>query len=273
MQNTRLVPRLPTASLAACRSAASAAGSHLRAIVRIAGLLAISLLAGAAGIVLRGLAKAVPDLARGSERTVTRVWARAAARVIGMRVRVHGAPPEPPALLVANHLGYVDVIALWSVASGVFVAKAEVGGWPLVGPLGRILHTLFLDRGRKRDLLRVLAGMDQALASGRSVLFFAEGTSTRGDRVLPFKSSLFEAAVRARVEVACASLSYRTPEGAPPAELAVCWWGDMTFPDHVYALLRLPGFDADLRFADAGHGDERKALARRAHAIVRSGVR
>jgi 1-acyl-sn-glycerol-3-phosphate acyltransferase len=186
-----------------------------------------------------------------------------------MRVRVEGAPPRAPGILVANHLGYVDVIALWTAAPGVFVAKSEVGGWPLVGALGRLFHTLFLDRGRKRDLVRAVAEMERLLASGRGVVFFAEGTSTRGDHVLPFKSSLFEAAVRAGAPVACAGLSYRTRAGARPAEHAVCWWGDMTFPDHVYGLLRLRGFDAELRFAAAPlAGRDRKDLARRAHAAV-----
>jgi 1-acyl-sn-glycerol-3-phosphate acyltransferase len=272
METIASPPVAARAALAPRLAAFAGGASHARAVTRIAGLAAISLAAGAAGLALRGAARVAPAAARAGERALTRGWAKAAARIVGMRVRVHGAPPAPPAVLVANHLGYVDVIALWSAACGVFVAKAEVGSWPLVGVLGRVLHTLFLDRGRKRDLVRVVAGMERLLASGRSVVFFAEGTSTCGDRVLPFKSSLFEAAARARVPVACASLSYRTRPGAPPAERAVCWWGDMTFPDHVYALLRLRGFDAELRFAAAPlAGSDRKDLARRAHAVVAQG--
>jgi 1-acyl-sn-glycerol-3-phosphate acyltransferase len=271
VEPTPTPPPAPTTPFAARLPAHGELASHLRAIARIAGLLAISLAAGLGGLAVRALAHVAPATARAAEGAVTRRWARAAARLIGMRVRVHGAPPAGPAVLVANHLGYVDVVALWSVVGGVFVAKSEVGSWPLVGALGRVLHTLFLDRGRKRDLVRVLAEMDRSLAAGRSVLFFAEGTSTRGDRVLPFKSSLFEAALRARVPVACASLAYRTAPAAPPADLAVCWWGDMTFPDHIYALLRLRGFDAEVRFAGALRGDDRKDLARRAHeAVARS---
>ncbi|HSJ98830.1 MAG TPA: lysophospholipid acyltransferase family protein [Myxococcota bacterium] len=272
-----LLPATATTATRTTRAPARAElTSHLRAAARIAGLVAISLAAGAAGLALRTLAAIAPAQARSGERILTRAWARAAAHLVGMRVRVHGTPPSAPGLLVANHLGYVDVIALWTAASGVFVAKSEVGSWPLVGGLGRIFHTVFLDRRRKRDLVRVLAEMDRTLASGRSVVFFAEGTSSRGERVLPFKSSLFEAAVRAGLPVSCAALSYRTRAGDPSADLAVCWWGEMTFPGHVYALLRLRGFEADLRFGPGPlFADDRKELARRAHDAVlraRSGI-
>jgi 1-acyl-sn-glycerol-3-phosphate acyltransferase len=243
---------------------------HVRAGARIAALLGVSLGLGAAALATRLLARA-----RGGGRAqalVTRAWARAVARIVGMRLHVEGAPPPAPGLLVANHLGYVDVVALWCAAGGVFVAKSEVASWPLVGRLGSIARTLFIDRARKRDLLRVLSEMDAALRGGERVILFAEGTSTRGEGVLPFKSSLFEAAVRARLPVGCASLSYATPPGAMPADRAVCWWGDMGFPDHVYALLRLPGFEARLRFAEAPlQGRERKALARAAHSVVAAG--
>ena len=118
-----------------------------------------------------------------------------------------------------------------------------------------------------RDLVLKLDA--DVFARGESVILFGEGTSTGGDRVLPFKSSLFEAALRSGRPVACASLAYATDRGAPPAERAVCWWGDMTFGDHAYALMKLRGFDATLRFAaQPVAGGDRKELARRAHAGV-----
>jgi 1-acyl-sn-glycerol-3-phosphate acyltransferase len=220
---------------------------------------------------VRSLAGIAPGAAARGQRGITRAWARAAARVIGMRVRIEGAAAPGPSLLVANHLSYVDIVALWAAADGVFIAKSEVASWPLVGALGRLLGTLFVDRGRKRDLVRVIAAMQRELARGERVFLFAEGTSTRGERVLPFKSSLFEAAVRTGHPILCASLEYATPPGAAPADLSVCWWGDMTFPDHLYALLQLPRFDATVRFApDALAGLDRKQLARRAHAVIES---
>jgi 1-acyl-sn-glycerol-3-phosphate acyltransferase len=236
-------------------------GRSLRAGLRAGALVGASVLAGAALLPVARSPRA--------RRAVQRAWARSAARIVGMRVRLEGSPPPPGSLLVANHLGYLDVVTLWCVATGPCVAKSEVAGWPLVGPLGRVAGTLFIDRTRRRDVARVIPVIERSLGRGERVLLFAEATSTRGDRVLPFKSSLFEAAVRAGAPVACASLHYETPAGAPPADLAVCWWGDMTFLDHVWALLQLPCIEATVRFAPATlRGGERKALARAAHAAV-----
>jgi 1-acyl-sn-glycerol-3-phosphate acyltransferase len=237
--------------------------SHLRAALRATALLGVSLMAGTLLLPVARSARA--------RRGIQRAWARTTSRLLGLRVHVDGVPPPAGSLLVANHLSYLDVVTLWCATSGSCVAKAEVAGWPLVGALGRIAGTLFIDRTRKRDILRVLPGIEHALRAGERVILFAEATSTRGDRVLPFKSPLFEAAVRTGRPVACASLHYETPPGEAPADLAVCWWGEMTFLDHVYALMRLPRFDATVRFAPATlRGGERKALARDAHEIVAS---
>lgn len=268
MQTTH--PLRSTAFLALARGERrSAWTAHLLASGRVAALIATSLVAGALCAAALGMERIAPKLGSRARRIVARGWARSLARILGMRVRVEGVAPAAPCLLVSNHLSYVDVIALWCATSGNFVAKSEVASWPLVGLLGRIAQTLFIDRGRKRDVACVLDAMERTFARGESVILFAEGTSTGGDRVLPFKSSLFEAPLRGGRPVACASLAYATRRGAPPAERAVCWWGDMTFGDHVYALLKLRGFDATLRLAaEPVAGSDRKELARHAHAAV-----
>jgi 1-acyl-sn-glycerol-3-phosphate acyltransferase len=258
---TRAFSRLVPAALRA--PAAGALAGHARAALRAVALAGGSL---AAGALLLPCARSPRARA-----AVTRAWARGAARLLGMRVRVEGPPPPAGSLLVANHLGYLDVVTLWCAVSGTCVAKSEVAGWPLVGALGRLAGTLFIDRTRRRDVARVIPAIEEALRRGERVILFAEATSTRGDRVLPFKSSLFEAPVRGERPVACASLHYATPAGETPADLAVCWWGDMTFLDHVYALMRLPCFEATVRFAPAVlSGRDRKALARQAREVVGS---
>jgi 1-acyl-sn-glycerol-3-phosphate acyltransferase len=133
-----------------------------------------------------------------------------------------------------NHLGYLDILMLATQVDAPFVAKAEVAHWPVIGLLCRSVGTIFIDRARKRDLPRVIDEMVAALQRGRRVIFFPEGTSTSGATVLPFRSPLFEATIRTGVPVRYASLAYCTPKGAPPAHQVVCWWGDMTFIDHVY---------------------------------------
>jgi len=253
------------------RSHRAAGSAQFRVLSRVVALIAASLVAGAFCAAALALGRVAPPAGLMMRRAVARRWARSVARILGMRVRIEGAAPAAPCLLVANHLGYVDVVAFWCATGGSFVAKSEVASWPLVGALGRIAQTLFIDRGRKRDVVRVIAAMEQTLGRGESVIVFAEGTSTGGDRVLRFRSSLFEAARRSGVPVRTASISYATPRGAPSADRAVCWWGDMTFADHAFALMKLRGFDATLRFAaEPIEGGDRKEMARRAHAAVRA---
>ena len=192
-------------------------------------------------------------------------WAsRSLLAVMGARVDVRGTPPAPPFFLVTNHLSYVDILVLASRADAVFIAKSDVAGWPVIGSLCRSVGTLFVDRRTNRDLPRVMAAIDQTLDGGQGVVLFPEGTSTPGEEVARFHPSLLEVAARARYPVSYASLGYATPDGSDPAHLAVCWWGDMGLPDHLWNLLKLPGFRATISFGDESiQDDDRKRLAAR----------
>lgn len=198
-----------------------------------------------------------------------RYWAKAMVWLFGLQLEVSGPPPAAPFMLVANHLSYVDVIVLAAQFDCVFVAKSEVAAWPLFGWLSRRMNTIFIDRNRKRDLLRVNALLTAALASGQNVVLFPEGTTTAGADVLPFKSSLLEPVVRAGRRVAYASLSYCTALDETPASAVVCWWGDMEFVPHLLKLFALPGFAGALVIgAEALYANDRKVLAKRLHAAV-----
>lgn len=198
-----------------------------------------------------------------------RSWAQAMVRLFGLRLTVRGAPPVAPFLLVANHLSYVDVIVLAAQFDCVFVAKSEIARWPLLGWLSRRMHTIFIDRQRKRDLLRVNALLAERLAAGENIVLFPEGTTTAGETLLPFKAGLLEPAVRMGRHVSYASLSYRTPADEAPAAEAVCWWGEMEFMPHLRKLFALAGFDGELVFGAAPlFASSRKVLATRLHAAV-----
>lgn len=205
-----------------------------------------------------------------SRRNLFRAWARGVVRIVGLRIATVGTAPAGPFLLVANHLSYLDVVVLASLIDADFVAKADVAAWPIVGSLSRRVETVFIDRTRKRDLLRVLEVLERRVRTGASVVVFPEGTTSEGREVLPFKSSLFELAVRTGRPTRTASLTYATPDGAPHPSLAVCWWGDMTFGRHVLDVLRLPRIDARVEFAPVALFDQsRKRLAHTAHGAVR----
>jgi 1-acyl-sn-glycerol-3-phosphate acyltransferase len=181
-----------------------------------------------------------------------------------------GALPRAPFFLVANHLSYVDVIVLASQVDCRFIAKQDISTWPLIGLLCRSVGTIFIDRNNRRDIARVNAQVEQALAEGRGVVLFPEGTSSQGTTVLPFKPGLLELAARAGLAVSYATLSYGVPDRETPAHLSVCWWGDMTFIIHLSGLLRLSEIDATLTFGrETIRGGDRKDLASQLHAAVK----
>ncbi len=197
------------------------------------------------------------------------LWSRGVLRLVGARLRIRGTPPEPPFFLVSNHLSYLDIVVLASCLDAVFVAKAEIGRWPIVGFLCRCMQIIFIDRSSRRDIPRVLVLIDSALQRHQGIVVFPEGTSSDGSTVGSFRPSLLETAARTGRPVSYASLSYDTPEGEDPAHLAICWWGDMPFLSHLLKLLALRRFRITLVFGEERIQDgDRKRLAERLREAV-----
>jgi 1-acyl-sn-glycerol-3-phosphate acyltransferase len=248
----------------------SGGGSRVRGVVKLVLFAKITVLFATAHLVVPLLRIAgFRHRAARVSAWAFRNWARWSAWALGARIEVDGPPPPAPFVLVSNHLSYIDIIVLASQVDCVFVSRADVAGWPVLGPLVRMVGTIFIDRQAKRDIPRVLDRVDENLAHGRGIVIFPEGTTSDGSTVLPFRPPLLEAATRAEIPVRCVSLTYRTPPGSPTAGEAVCWWGDMTFWPHVRRLFRLPYFTARVRFApDSIRETDRKRLAATAREIV-----
>jgi 1-acyl-sn-glycerol-3-phosphate acyltransferase len=182
-------------------------------------------------------------------------------RVLGVKLASTGTPPAEGALIVANHLSYLDVLVLGALAPTVFVAKKEVSGWPVFGGLARRAGTLFIDRGRVRDAARVGAEMAEALRAGVNVAVFLEGTSTDGGGVGRFKSALLEPAIAAGWPLVPAGLDYTAAAGVSVAK-EIAWWGDMELGPHLANLTTVPWVRAHVAWGCArGAAGERKALA------------
>lgn len=238
----------------------------LRALWRLLAALAVT--AYDAVLVTAGSLLLAPWPARQAAWQVRRGrhWGRALTRLLGVRLEVRGRAPEPPFLLVANHLSYVDIWVLQAVAGGCFVAKADLRDWPLFGHVVKVSGAVLIDRGSKRDLLRVSEVIERRLAAGLGVVLFVEGTTGRGDALLPFKPSLLAAATRSGRPVHFATVTYRTPPGTPPPAESVCWWGDALFLPHFRRFLRLSEIEASVVFGDRPlTGGDRKQLATRLH--------
>ena len=186
--------------------------------------------------------------------------ARALAWSSGMRVEIRGKPPEKPFILAANHLAYMDIVLVRLACGARFVSKSEVAQWPLVGRVASLTGAIFIERRNKKAIPRINDELADVLGSGAGVAVFPEGTSTAGASVGKFHAGLLAPAARSGFPVHTATIGYRTPYG-PAADL-VCWWGEMTFLDHLFRLLAMPFFEARITFAPEPvlNGD-RKELA------------
>ncbi len=153
-----------------------------------------------------------------------RALARLLLALFGVRHTTCGVFPDGSALLVANHLGWLDIVVLVARADCAFVAKREVSQWPVIGAVGRRLGVVFVERRPSRDLRRAVSELEARLREGAKVVLFPEGTTTDGRTVLPFKSSLLEAAVRAEAPVI--PITLRASAISDPSPL--CWIGDET---------------------------------------------
>lgn len=219
------------------------------------------------GLVLAALARVAGGadwFSRPAGQRLIRGWMCTLNRVVGLRVRSLCQPSSAPVLIVANHISWLDVPALASIAPMTFVAKADVRGWPLLGRLAALAGTQFLDRAALAAVRPLLDDVAARLRAGHRCAVFPEGTSTLGDQVRPFFPALFQAAIDAACPVQPVAIEYG--HGDAHDRLAP-FVGSQNFTAHLWALLGRAHTDVTLSFLapiDARTGD-RRALARRAH--------
>ena len=195
---------------------------------------------------------------------IFRTWSQAFVWLSGMKIEIIGNVPKPPFFLVSNHLGYADIPTLRAACEGVFVAKAELDHWFLAGKIIRDMGQIFINRKNRRDIPRAGKEIIQKLSEGEGVMIFPEGTSTKGEEVLPFNSSFLEFAAKTDLPVSYVSISYKTPDGGRTASETVCWWDDTVFLVHLWRLFQMREFTAVLNFGeDTVLSPNRKELAKK----------
>lgn len=228
-------------------------------------------------LALRLVERPVFGMARPWSPYVTQGVCRAALVILRMRLVVRGRAMVERGAMVANHASWLDIFALNAAARVYFVAKSEVSGWAGVGWLARATGTVFIAR-KGAEAKRQQRLFEERLRAGHRLLFFPEGTSTDGIRVLPFKSTLFAAffthGLDEVMHLQPVSLRYVAPEGQDARFYG--WWGDMTFGAHVLRVLAQGRqgavevvFHAPVAVDDFA---DRKALAAQCEAAVRSGM-
>jgi lyso-ornithine lipid O-acyltransferase len=201
------------------------------------------------------------------------------ARLLGFRVTVDGQPlVRGPALLVSNHVSWIDIVVLSSVVSVSFIAKREVGTWPLFGTMARLQQTVFIDRTKKQRTGASLDDIKQRLARGDALVLFPEGTSHDGINMMPFKSSYFGAANDPALKVVPVTLAYASVNGLPMTRRqrpAFAWYGEMGLPGHLWDALKAGPIGVTIRFHPQVRLDDfagRKDLARFTESQVRESL-
>ena len=186
--------------------------------------------------------------------------ARGVLRIMRVDVRLEGRPPAH-GILVSNHLSYLDILELAAIAPAIFVSKQEVSAWPVFGWFARRSGTIFVDRSHRKDVGRVAREIEAALNCGALVALFPEGTSSNGETVLPFRSSLLQPLSSPRYLCTVAALDYHLADGSVKEE--VCYWGDHQLASHLLGLLSKERLGARVRFSSPHRlvGGNRKLMA------------
>lgn len=220
-------------------------------------------------------------------RTFPNWYHRNVCRLLGIRITIEGdLAANKPVLVVSNHTSWLDIPVLSAVAPVSFVAKKEVGGWPFVSSLARLQRSIFIDRSRRTAVGQAANEILRRLAQGDTLILFAEGTSSDGNRVLPFMTSLFAAAKPSGKTGECApdavvqtlSLVYTKLHGIPLGRADrpfVGWYGDMEMRSHAWRLLKAGPLDVHIRIGQPvplAEFADRKHLARHSEAEVRENV-
>ena len=252
---------------------------NLRAAVILAAFLALTL-------PLMLLQYVFVQLGLPQAKALPRAYHKLVCRLLGIRVRVTGRVAEgKPVLFVSNHVSWLDIPALSTVAPLCFVAKAEVGTWFFIGLLAKLQRSVFVDRTR-RTLVKNKAGeIAERLAQGDNIVLFAEGTSSDGNRVLPFRSSLFSAASFTpnsagngggpEAVVQTVAIAYTHLHGLPilrHERPLIAWYGGMDILNHAWNVLKSGPLDVTISIGEPvalASLRDRKQLAAFSEARVR----
>jgi 1-acyl-sn-glycerol-3-phosphate acyltransferase len=211
---------------------------------------------------------------------------RAFLRLFGVRVSERGRPPDQTAatLVLANHVSWLDIPVIGSLHPLSFIAKSEIDGWPLIGFFARMQRSVFIDRQRRRATAEATHAVAHRLKKGDVIVLFAEGTTSDGNRLLPFRSSLVGAAQTALTDPGIGpihlqplAITYTRRNGLPVTRRerpAIAWYGDMELAPHLSLFVREGPLDAVVAWGDPIRFDgDRKRATAAAEAAVRAAVK
>ena len=172
-------------------------------------------------------------------------------KILNVKVNLVGKiHQEKPGLLISNHASWIDISILSSLTNISFIAKSEVSKWPLFGFLAKLQDTIFIER-RAIKAVKQKNEINEALHKGKRLVLFPEGTSSDGNRVLKFKSSLFSVVENKTDKsenylMQAVTICYKGINGLPMSRSErplISWWGDMDLMNHLWNILKLNSVD------------------------------
>ena len=211
-----------------------------------------------------------PRLGQAAREARVQVWAQAMLPLAGIELIVSGAPvANGPALLVANHLSWLDILVMHAARHCRFVSKSDVKRWPLIGTLATGGGTLYIERASNRDAMRVVHQMAASLRAGEILGVFPEGTTSDGVTLLPFHANLIQAAISAEAPVLPVGLSF-IDAVTGQTSLSACYIGDDTLVGSLWRTLAGPPITAVVTYGQPQHsnGRDRRAWARDLYSAV-----
>jgi 1-acyl-sn-glycerol-3-phosphate acyltransferase len=201
-------------------------------------------------------------------------WSAALLRHLGLQLKLQGQAQPGAGLLVANHVSWLDIAVIHSACPRArFVSKADVLKWPLLGWMIRNGGTLFIQRERKRDAMRVVHEMATAMRTGDLIAVFPEGTTGEGAQLLAFHANLLQAAIAIEVPVRPVALRYSQP--GQRFALAAQYVGDTSLAASLWAIVCAQGLSVELQFLPpqpCTHATERRALAELLHGQIQAAL-
>lgn len=198
-----------------------------------------------------------PQLSQEQREMRVQAWALQLLALWGIHLKVVGQPVRGgPALIVSNHISWLDILVIHAARYCRFVSKSDIRGWPIIGALATGAGTLYIQRASRKDALRMVQDMALAMQEGDVVAVFPEGTTSDGRELLPFHANLIQSAIAAQVPVQPMSLKFVDARSGA-LTLAPCYIGDDTLVGSIWRTLTAGPITAVVHFGEPQHAQGR----------------